>query len=88
VFIGEVNSAMGEAMTIHDPRCPKCDGQMEEGFMLDRTYGAQLPSQWVEGEPEKSFWFGTRTAGREILRVTTYRCRKCGYLESYASDNR
>jgi Domain of unknown function (DUF6487) len=65
-------------------KCHKCGGKMEEGFILDETYGAQQPSQWVEGEPEKSFWFGTKTSGKEKLQISTYRCGRCGYLESYA----
>jgi hypothetical protein len=59
---------------------------MEEGFILDKTHGGQLPSQWVEGEPEKSFWFGTKTSGKEILQIKSYRCDRCGYLESYALE--
>jgi len=64
--------------------CPKCSGEMEEGFVADNTYGAVLPSQWVEGEPEMSFWTGARTKGKVQVRITTYRCTQCGYLESYA----
>ncbi|MEW6208442.1 MAG: PF20097 family protein [Acidobacteriota bacterium] len=79
-----MRSERERAITAHNPRCPKCDTRMEEGFILDKAHGTQLPSQWVGGEPEKSFWFGTKTAGKEIIRVRTYRCRKCGYLESYA----
>lgn len=65
-------------------RCPKCSGQMEEGFVLDRTYGANLQTLWVEGPPTTSFWTGVKMKGREQLPVTTFRCSKCGYLESFA----
>jgi predicted nucleic-acid-binding Zn-ribbon protein len=67
-------------------RCPKCSGQMEEGFVLDRTHGAQLQELWVEGPPTKSFWSGVTTKNREQIPVTTFRCSKCGYLESFASS--
>ncbi|MEP6963802.1 MAG: hypothetical protein ABI995_17130 [Acidobacteriota bacterium] len=33
-------------------KCPKCESSMEEGFILDNTYGARLQTEWVEGEPE------------------------------------
>lgn len=41
-------------------------------------------SAWIEGSPEPSFWTGIQLKGRQRLLVTTYRCRGCGYLESYA----
>ena len=64
--------------------CPKCQGEMEEGFIADTTYGGVVTSKWVEGEPEKSFWTGIKTRDREQIQISTYRCAGCGYLESYA----
>jgi phage FluMu protein Com len=71
-------------MTAINIKCPKCNEEMEEGFIADYTHGAVLVSKWVEGEPEKSFWLGTKTRGKEKVKVKTYRCSGCGYLESYA----
>jgi hypothetical protein len=65
-------------------RCPKCQAEMEQGFIADQTYGGVLASRWVEGAPEKSFWTGVKTKGKEDVEVRTYRCSGCGYLESYA----
>jgi len=65
-------------------KCPKCKAAMEEGFILDLGHNTKTVSQWVEGEPERSFWTGIKTKDREKFRVTTYRCAGCGYLESYA----
>lgn len=65
-------------------RCQKCDARMEPGYVLDQTYGEMAQSAWVEGMPERSFWTGLKLKGRQRLPVTTYRCQKCGYLESYA----
>jgi formate-dependent nitrite reductase cytochrome c552 subunit len=64
--------------------CPKCKGAMEEGFIKDEGYGTVHAGKWVEGPPEKSFWTGTKTHGRNQVQVLTYRCADCGYLESYA----
>jgi hypothetical protein len=72
------------AMIAVDPKCPKCQKPMEPGFVLDQTYGANIQSAWVEGEPERSFWTGVKLRGRERIPVSTYRCPRCGYLESYA----
>ena len=64
--------------------CPKCSGGMEEGFLADNTYGGFLPGQWVQGEPKKSFWGGITVRGKVKIQIATYRCTRCGYLESYA----
>jgi hypothetical protein len=64
--------------------CPKCQGAMEEGFVKDEGYGTVSSSTWIEGAPEKSFWTGTKTAGKKQFDVSVYRCVTCGYLESYA----
>jgi hypothetical protein len=64
--------------------CPKCQGQMETGFMPDATYGGTLTASWVEGEPVKSFWAGLKLGGKRRIPARTDRCTKCGYLESYA----
>lgn len=65
-------------------KCPKCSGEMEEGFIADYTHGEVLVSKWIEGKPEKSFWVGAKTKDRNNVEVKTYRCSGCGYLESYA----
>ena len=41
-------------------------------------------AKWIAGEAESSIWTGLKTRGKDKLDVTTYRCRRCGYLESYA----
>jgi Domain of unknown function (DUF6487) len=64
--------------------CPKCRAAMEQGFILDNTYGGRLVSNWAEGKPEKSFWLGISLKDKHPREVTTYRCIACGYLESYA----
>ena len=59
---------------------------MEEGFILDVTYAGYLVAQWVAGPPEPAFFTGTKVRGKEKRRLGTYRCPKCGYLESYANE--
>jgi hypothetical protein len=66
------------------PACPKCRAAMEPGFVLDQTYGALAQSAWIEGRPQPSFWTGLKVKDAAKHPVTTYRCTKCGYLESYA----
>ena len=66
--------------------CPKCGGAMAEGFVVDKTdSGARVPG-WVEGKPQKSVWTGLKLRGKPRLEIVTWRCRRCGFLESYAPD--
>ena len=66
-------------------KCLRCGGRMEEGYMLERAPNIELKvSEWVEGRPEKSFWVGLNLRHRNRLPIMTYRCEKCGWLESYA----
>jgi hypothetical protein len=66
--------------------CPKCNGSMEPGLMLDRKdWATELQVRWVGGEPTpKTFFGGLNLKDQEPLPVTTYRCEGCGYLESFA----
>lgn len=58
---------------------------MEGGFVADKAHYSMPETQkWVEGAPEHSFWSGLKLKGREIIPVMTYRCERCGFLESYA----
>lgn len=65
--------------------CPKCAGTMERGFLLDRTQGTYAVTEWVAGEPVKSLWIGLKLRRKTRLKVATWRCRRCGFLESYAA---
>ena len=57
---------------------------MESGYTIDIGYGTKALPKWVSGEPQKSIWTGLKLGGKDQLEVTTYRCRRCGYIESYA----
>ncbi len=69
------------------PTCIRCQTHMEEGITLDHAHGPNsvTVSEWLEGPPERSFWFGLKTKGKEKLSIRTFRCPRCGYLESYAN---
>ncbi len=58
---------------------------MDEGYIVDQYDGnVRTVSHWVEGPPEKSFWMGLKIDGRRSFSVATFRCKTCGFLESYA----
>ena len=76
----------GLSMNTEAIRCPKCNGVMVQGFIID-FYGSKFSrvSNWVEGAPGKSSWFGSVPAPAEKrIPVGTFRCSVCGFLESYA----
>jgi hypothetical protein len=62
-------------------QCPKCNGSMKQGFIVDYANGHWV-NKWAPGTPKKSFvrflW------PRQWMPVGTFRCDNCGYLESYA----
>ncbi|HEY0626388.1 MAG TPA: PF20097 family protein [Allosphingosinicella sp.] len=64
--------------------CPKCEGEMADGYTVDQGYGTASVPTWREGEPRKSIWVGLKLGGTTPIEITTWRCRRCGYLESYA----
>jgi len=64
--------------------CPDCNGEMEEGFLLDQTHGGRVPLSWIAGDVEKSIWTGTKIKGRARWELTAYRCPQCGLVKSYA----
>ena len=75
----------GSHMSIEKTRCPKCSGEVVQGFIVDWSQGGgRRVSSWVEGTPEKSFWHGTNAPEERYVPVGTFRCAACGFLESYA----
>lgn len=65
-------------------RCPKCDGSMARGFIVDTGYGTTTVASWAPGEPQKSIWTGLKLTRGEKVEIQTWRCGRCFYLESYA----
>jgi hypothetical protein len=57
---------------------------METGFIVDEGYGTRTVARWFRGEPVRSMWVGLKVRKKEAIDVSTYRCTRCGYLESYA----
>ena len=75
----------GLDMSAETSRCPKCNGEMVQGFIVDHHAGGKrLISNWVEGAPEKSFWRSTNVPADKCMPVGTFSCSACGFLESYA----
>ena len=71
---------MGDELT-----CPKCSQAMARGFIPEFSSHSTSLMSWVQGEPQYSFWAaGVKIDPDQMIRVVTYRCVGCGFLESYA----
>ncbi len=71
---------------MNNRECPACRVRLEDGFIMDRGDRDRVkPATWVEGEPEKSFWSGTKTKGKRQLPVAALRCPRCGRIEFYTA---
>ena len=56
---------------------------MIKSFIIERgDHNAVTLPGWTEGMPEKK-WYGLLAKG-EKLPTMTYRCPRCGLLQSYA----
>lgn len=63
--------------------CPRCQGAMEEGFVLTGRDTYRRAAGWVKGQPKKNWLLGLKFSQAPI-DIQTWRCGRCGYLESYA----
>ena len=65
--------------------CPKCNGSMTEGFIVDQgDYGSAHVSTYQAGQPRRSIWTGLKQDKKQQFAIVTLRCERCGYLENYA----
>jgi hypothetical protein len=60
--------------------CPKCQGAMEQGFLVDRVL-----TRWIEGAVERNVLGLPKMWGKRKIPISTDRCMECGYLELYAT---
>jgi hypothetical protein len=58
---------------------------MSEGYILDiNQAGGRSVAKWIEGAPEKGIFVGLKLGSRAKRDIQTWRCNRCGFLESYA----
>ncbi len=69
-------------------RCGKCGGTLKEGFLVDSSKNATRVAEWAEGAPQYWVLRILRMRGRRKLPVRSFRCSRCGFLESYALEER
>ena len=69
-----------------NPKCLRCDVEMETGYILDASYAMFRVPTWVAGESERSVFSGIKVRGKEQRQLVTFRCPTCGLLESHANQ--
>ena len=68
-------------------KCPKCQGEMVQGFIPDYSAGySKYVSSWVEGQPKRSYFEYTKVPVGGGIPVAAFRCKGCGYLEFYSDE--
>jgi hypothetical protein len=75
----------GYSMTRAAMSCPKCQGEMVQGYVLDLTPIGVRVSEWNAGPPKKAGWASIIDSTSQIP-ISTFRCQSCGFLESYARE--
>jgi hypothetical protein len=78
----EVRSVEQKMLQHSTVQCPKCGGEMEEGFIFESQYGySKVIRHWAIEGSEADVWGNVKDAHN----ITTFRCAKCGFLgDSYA----
>ena len=66
--------------------CPKCNVEMEAGYLLEYKSIDRFPTFWIEGHLERSFFASAKIRGKKIRIVESFRCTNCGFLELYARE--
>lgn len=73
--------------------CPKCSGEMIQGYVPNFPFSAIWITEWYQGNPQKSKKGilgdgGYVQLSRKTPRISmaAFRCSQCGFVEFYARD--
>lgn len=68
------------------PECVQCRRPMDRGYLVDHGYGTVYPLAWAAGFPKWSRWLGLTLKKKDKVPVATFRCPRCGRLDSFAES--
>ena len=72
-------------------KCPKCDGEMDRGLLVDASPGGAKPGTWIKGDELPMIRLHLLPPRFEIsgerYLLEAQRCQQCGFLEWYANQH-
>jgi len=66
--------------------CPKCSGEMEQGFVIEHSEAGYRVTEWAAGAPKARWILPGAKLPKEHIPIGSFRCSSCGFLESYARE--
>lgn len=70
-------------------KCIRCQARMECGYLPDGgDTNLLFRHWWAAGTYKLDCWKHPKVSRDQLVPVTTYRCPNCGYLESYAMQEK
>ncbi|MGA1873713.1 MAG: hypothetical protein ACMUHY_08575, partial [Thermoplasmatota archaeon] len=70
-------------MEMNEKICPKCNGEMELGELIDESYAVSGAQRWANHAGS------ILGVGRsKPIHIYSFRCTECGYLENYAPSEK
>jgi hypothetical protein len=64
--------------------CPKCQGELVQGFIPDLAFAQAVVGHWYKGPPRTHYSGDMKVPALGGLPIAAFRCSQCGYLELYA----
>ena len=75
---------------MENTQCPKCDGEMVAGLLVDAAPGGAKKGTWVKGEDLPTIKLHLLPPNVEVTgeryTLTMCRCVSCGFVETYAKN--
>jgi hypothetical protein len=60
--------------------CPKCQGQLVQGYVVEGIHEGVALSMWIIGQPTSDLFTRLKLTDAK-MPIGTFRCQSCGYLE-------
>ena len=72
---------------MNDIKCTQCGAiGLEPGFIEDAGEHSKGFARWIPGPLEKGVFGGAKRFGRQRWQIDSFRCRQCGHLELFATQ--
>ncbi|MDP8245612.1 MAG: hypothetical protein P9L94_16125 [Candidatus Hinthialibacter antarcticus] len=69
-------------------KCPFCDVEKEQGFVVDMSMGDTFANSWHPGKPEPGWLYTIKVSSDKTIPIKAMRCPQCGHLDLFAEKIR